>query len=129
MKKKLSYIGYNGLGNQVRDILHIHDLCELVDLQIKKINSINNTLFTVGGSKKNSISLKELTKVCEKISGNRLNISKIKKTSIYDIPYFVTDNSKVTKTYNWRPKRNVFKTVLDTYNWLKKDKSNLIKFF
>ena len=129
MKKKLSYIGYNGLGNQVRDILHIHDLCELVDLQIKKINSINNTLFTVGGSKKNSISLKELTKVCEKISGNRLNISKIKKTSIYDIPYFVTDNSKVTKTYNWKPKRNVFKTVLDTYNWLKKDKSNLIKFF
>ena len=129
MKKKLSYIGYNGLGNQVRDILHIHDLCELVDLQIKKINSINNTLFTVGGSKKNSISLKELTKVCEKISGNRLSISKIKKTSIYDIPYFVTDNSKVTKTYNWKPKRNVFKTVLDTYNWLKKDKSNLIKFF
>ena len=129
MKKKLSYIGYNGLGNQVRDILHIHDLCELVDLQIKKINSINNTLFTVGGSKKNSISLKELTKVCEKISGNRLNISKIKKTSIYDIPYFVTDNSKVMKKYNWKPKRNVFKTVLDTYNWLKKDKSNLIKFF
>tara|TARA_Y100001970_G_scaffold287097_1_gene410897 strand:+ start:3023 stop:4045 length:1023 start_codon:yes stop_codon:yes gene_type:complete len=128
-KKKLSYIGYNGHGYQVRDVLHIYDLCELINLQIKKINSINNTLFTVGGSKNNSISLKELTKVCEKISRNRLNISKIKKTSIYDIPYFVTDNSKVTKTYNWKPKRNVFKTVLDTYNWLKNDKSKLIKFF
>ena len=128
-KNKLNYIGYNGLGNQVRDVLHIYDLCDLINLQIKKINSINNTLFTVGGSKKNSISLKELTKICEKISKNRLNISKIKKTSIYDIPYFVTDNSKVTRTYNWKPKRNVFKTVLDTYNWLKDDKSNLIKFF
>ncbi len=83
----------------------------------------------MGGGKINSISLKELTKICEKISGNILNISKIKKTSIYDIPYFVTDNSKVTKTYNWKPKRNVFKTVLDTYNWLKVDKSKLIKFF
>jgi len=128
-KKKLNYIGYNGLGNQVRDILHIYDLCDLINLQIKKINSINNTLFTVGGSKKNSISLKELTKICEKISKNKLNISKIKKTSIYDIPYFVTDNSKVTRTYNWKPKRNVFKTVLDTYNWFKNGKSKLIKFF
>ena len=129
MQKKLNYIGYNGLGNQVRDVLHIYDLCDLIYLQIKKINSINNTLFTVGGSKKNSISLKELTKICEKISGNRLVILRIKRTSIYDIPYFVTDNSKVEKTYKWKPKRNVFKTVLDTYNWLKSDKSNLIKFF
>ena len=129
MKKKLNYIGYDGHGNQVRDVLHIYDLCDLIYLQIKKINSINNSLFTVGGSKKNSVSLKELTNICEKISGNKLNISKIKKTSIYDIPYFVTNNSKVTKNYNWKPKRNVFKTVLDTYNWLKSDKSNLIKFF
>ena len=129
MKKKLNYIGYNGLGNQVRDVLHIYDLCELIDLQIKKINYINNTLFTVGGSKRNCISLNELTTICEKISGNTLNISKIKKTSIYDIPYFVTNNSKVTKTYNWKPKRNIFKTVLDTYNWLKEDKSKLNKFF
>ena len=129
MKKKLNYIGYNGLGNQVRDVLHIYDLCELIDLQIKKINYINNTLFTVGGSKRNCISLNELTTICEKISGNTLNISKIKKTSIYDIPYFVTNNSKVTKTYNWKPKRNVFRTVLDTYNWLKEDKSIINKFF
>ena len=129
MKKKLNYIGYNGLGNQVRDVLHIYDLCELIDLQIKKINYINNTLFTVGGSKRNCISLNELTTICEKISGNTLNISKIKKTSIYDIPYFVTNNSKVTKTYNWKPKRNVFRTVLDTYNWLKEDKSKINKFF
>ena len=129
IKKKLNYIGYNGLGNQVRDVLHIYDLCDLIDLQIKKINSINNTLFTVGGSKRNSISLKELTKICEKVSKNRLNISKVKKTSIYDIPFFVTDNSKVSKMYKWKPKRSVFKTVLDTYNWLKKDKSKLSKFF
>ncbi len=129
MKKKLNYIGYDGHGNQVRDVLHIYDLCDLIYLQIKKINSINNSLFTVGGSKKNSVSLKELTNICEKVSGNKLNISKIKKTSIYDIPYFVTNNSKVTKNYNWKPKRNVFKTVLDTYNWLKSDKSNLINFF
>ena len=39
------------------------------------------------------------------------------------------NNSKVSKTYNWKPKRNIFKTVLDTYNWLKEDKSKINKFF
>ena len=103
---KLKYFGYGGFGNQVRDILHVHDLCELINIQIKKMHLINNKLFTVGGSIKNTISLKKLTKICEKITNKRLKISKIKKTSIYDIPYYVTDNSKVTKTYSWKPKKD-----------------------
>ena len=34
-KKNLTYIGYGGLGNQIRDVLHINDLCRLIDIQIK----------------------------------------------------------------------------------------------
>ena len=129
MKKKLSYIGYGGKGNQTRDVLHIYDLCELIFMQIKKIDSINNSLFTVGGSTKSNISLKKLTKICQEITGNKLRITKVKKTSIYDIPYFVTDNSKVIKSYNWEPRRNILNIVKDTYNWLKDNKANLIKYF
>tara|TARA_B110001450_G_scaffold81768_1_gene77566 strand:+ start:359 stop:1381 length:1023 start_codon:yes stop_codon:yes gene_type:complete len=129
MKKKLSYIGYEGLGNQVRDVLHVNDLSELINIQIKNLNKINNTLFTVGGSKKSYTSLKKLTEICQKITGNKLSISKIKKTSIYDIPYFITDNSKVTRAYGWRPKKNISNIIKDTYKWLKINKSNLIKYF
>ena len=129
MKKKLSYIGYGGKGNQTRDVLHIYDLCELIFMQIKKIGSINNSLFTVGGSTKSNISLKKLTKICQEITGNKLRITKVKKTSIYDIPYFITDNSKVIKSYNWKPKRNILNIVKDTYNWLKNNKAYLVKYF
>jgi len=129
MKKKLSYIGYEGLGNQVRDVLHIDDLSELINIQIKNLNKINNTLFTVGGSKKSYTSLKKLTEICQKITGNKLSMSKIKKTSIYDIPYFITDNSKITRTYGWKPKKNITNIIKDTYKWLKINKSNLIKYF
>ena len=129
MKKKLSYIGYEGLGNQVRDVLHIDDLSELINIQIKNLNKINNTLFTVGGSKKSYTSLKKLTEICQKITGNKLSMSKIKKTSIYDIPYFITDNSKVTRAYGWKPKKNISNIIKDTYKWLKINKSNLIKYF
>jgi CDP-paratose 2-epimerase len=129
MKKKLSYIGYGGTGNQVRDVLHIYDLCDLIYLQIKKNKSINNSLFTVGGSKISNTSLKNLTTMCQDITGKKLLITKIKKTSIYDIPYFITDNSKVTRIYRWKPKRNIKSIVKDTHDWLQNNKANLIKYF
>ena len=128
-KKKMKYIGYGGLGNQVRDVLHIDDLSELVNLQIKKINKINNKIFTVGGSKKSYTSLRQLTGICEKITKNKIKFNKVSKTSIYDIPYFITNNKLVTKTYGWKPKRNILKVVSDTFLWLKNNESTINKYF
>lgn len=127
-KKNLKYIGYGGSGNQIRDVLHIYDLCKIIEIQIKKINTIHNKLFTIGGAKKNSISLKDLTYICEKISNNKIRFNSIKKTSIYDIPYFVTDNKNIFKTYNWKPQRNMVDIVRDIYNWLIKDKKIVKKY-
>ncbi len=128
-KKKLKYIGYGGYGNQVRDVLHIQDLCEIVLKQIKKIKKINNITFNIGGGTKNAISLKELTARCEKVTGNKLKIKKIKKTSMFDIPYFVTDNKKINKYYNWKPRYNLNNIVIDIYHWLKKNKKNIGHYF
>ncbi len=127
IKKNLKYIGYGGFGNQIRDVLHISDLLNLINIQIKKFNSINNKLFCVGGSNKSKISLNELTSICQNITKNRIKFKKINKTSIYDIPYHVTDNSKVTKTYKWQPKKDIFDIVEDTYKWLKINKTKLKK--
>ena len=128
-KNKLKYIGYGGFGNQVRDVLHIYDLCELIFLQINNINKINNRMFTVGGSKKSFTSLRQLTKICEKITKNKIKFAKVSKTSIYDIPYFITKNNQVMKTYGWKPKRNIYKVVKDTYLWLKNNKSKINNYF
>ena len=40
------------------------------------MNKINNRLFAVGGSKKSYTSLKQLTKICEKIRKIKLNLKK-----------------------------------------------------
>ena len=128
-KKKLSYIGYGGYGNQVRDVLHIDDLSELILLQIKNINKINNKLFTVGGSKTSYTSLSQLTKLCQKITGNKIKMGKVSKTSSYDIPYYLSDNTHVSNTYRWKPKRNINQVVMDTFLWLKKNKPIIKKYF
>jgi len=125
IKKNLKYIGYGGHGHQIRDVLHIADLTELIEIQIKKFDKINNKLFCIGGSDFSYTSLKKLTKICEIITGNKVKFTKQPKSSIYDIPYFITDNSKITKTYNWKPKRNILKVVSDTYKWLITNKKQL----
>ena len=128
-KQKLKYIGYGGHGNQIRDVLHINDLCSLILVQIKKFKKLNNKLFTVGGSKKSYTSLNNLTKICQKITKNKIKLDRQAKTSIYDIPYYITNNGLVSKTYKWKPKKNIYDVVMDTYIWLSNNKNSLKKYF
>ena len=121
-KKKLSYIGFGGHGNQVRDVIHIDDVCEIIYLQIKNLNKKYNNTFNVGGGPKNSISLKQLTSKCRIITNKKINIGKISSTSNFDIPYFVTDNSKIKKFYKWKPIKNIDLVLKDVYTWLTKNK-------
>ena len=122
LKKKLSYIGFGGNGHQVRDILHINDVCEIILIQIKKINKINNKIFNIGGGINNSISLKNLTIKCEKLTKNRIQFKSVSRTSIFDIPYYVSDNTKLKKFYKWKPSKNIDKIIGDIYHWLCKNK-------
>ena len=122
-KKKLSYIGFGGKGHQVRDVIHIDDVCNIILLQIKKLKSINNNIFNIGGGAKNSISLYSLTNKCKKLTKNNINIKKVLRTSIFDIPYFVTDNSKILKTYKWKPTKNIDKILKDIFIWLSQNKN------
>ena len=124
-KKKLNYIGYGGYGNRSRCSSHTY-LCELIIL-LKNLTKYIQ--ITIGGSKKSYTSLINLTKLCQNITGNKIKIGKIKKTSIYDIPYYISDNKVVTKTYKWKPKRDIYKVVNDTFLWLKNNKLNIKKYF
>lgn len=118
LKKKLNYIGFGGYGNQVRDIIHIDDVCEIILIQIKKFKKIKNHTFNIGGGIKNAVSLKDLTTMCENLTKNKIKFGRIGKTSIYDIPYFVTDNNKISRFYKWKPKKNIDQIINDIYRWL-----------
>ena len=127
-KKRLSYIGFDGKGSQIRDVIHISDVCKLIALQIKKINNIYNLTINVGGGKENAISLKNLTKYCQKITSNKIKISSKKITSNYDIPYYITNNSKVRKLYKWGPEKSFLHIIQDVYKWMVSNKKILKKY-
>ena len=124
-KKKLNYIGYKGKGNQVRDILHIDDLYNLVFLQLNEFYKFRNNTFNIGGGFKNKISLANLTYICDDIFDISKKIYTIKETRYGDIPYYVTNFNKINKLSGWKPEIPVQKTVEDIYEWTK---NNLIIF-
>ncbi|HEX3934177.1 MAG TPA: NAD-dependent epimerase/dehydratase family protein [Puia sp.] len=124
-KKDLGYFGYGGQGKQVRDILHIDDYFTLVDYQIHNMEKLNGRLINVGGGKEVSVSLKELTALCETVSGNSVNIAAVKEDRQADIRIYLTDNALVTALTGWRPTIPAAQIVADVHHWLRENEPML----
>lgn len=124
-KQDLAYIGFGGKGKQVRDILHINDLYRLVDQQIHQPERFNGGIYNVGGGSENSISLQELTVYCEKTTGNVITMDEVHETRKTDIPFYITDNTKITELSGWKPEIKINEIVDDIFNWIDKNKEIL----
>lgn len=125
----LSYTGFGGEGLQVRDVLHAEDLLDLVTLQLENLNAYGWKVWNVGGGIANSVSLRELTALCRKLTGNEIPLAAVPETAPADIPWYVTDNAAVTRDTGWEPRRSVRDLALDVLAWLRSDAPNLQPFF
>ena len=72
--RPLAYLGWGGTGKQVRDLLHVEDLCELVDRQLTETERFAGQTLNVGGGTANSLSLQETTRLCQQITGRRIAV-------------------------------------------------------
>ena len=126
-KKKLKYIGYGGKGHQVRDVLNVQDLSRLIELQITNFNKFNNETYNIGGGMFSKITLLKLTEMCKEIFNTKIEPLKSKEARPGDIPYYVSDYSKIQKLSGWHPEIRIEKTVEDIYLWAEKNKSKLSK--
>jgi len=115
---RLEYIGYGGHGKQVRDVLHIDDLFDLVDGQISRPDLFDGRVYNVGGGPANSVSLRELTTACQEVTGNNIEITPRPETSDVDIRIYISDNEKVKRDLGWQPRRSVSDIVGDVHEWL-----------
>lgn len=124
-KQPLSYIGYGGTGKQVRDMLHTDDLFRLIDWQMHHLEEINGEIFNVGGGTEISLSLQEMTVLCEQITGNTINIVQVPENRTADIRIYITDNSKVTAKTGWEPQILPEQIFREIYNWIKENEQQL----
>ena len=118
LNRPLAYIGFGGQGKQVRDLLHIDDLVELVLLQSRRIAEFRGDVFPAGGSTVSNLSLREATDLCQTITGRRLPLSTQLTNRPADVIWFVTDNGPTTARLGWRPARSAETILRDVQAWL-----------
>jgi len=123
--QSLKYIGYGGTGKQVRDLLHVDDVVSLIDLQIHQIEKFQGKIYNVGGGAENSASLFEMTSICEKITGNKIQIASEVETRTADLRIYITDNSLIEKEIGWKPTKSVEQIFTDIYHWIKENETQL----
>jgi CDP-paratose 2-epimerase len=121
----LSYIGYGGEGKQVRDLLHVDDLVELVDQQVGEPVRWAGFVGNVAGGRENSLSLLETTEICRELTGNEVPIDRVPETRQGDVPIFIADCARLLERTNWRPRRDPRRTLSDIHGWTTANESSL----
>ncbi|MGA2031997.1 MAG: NAD-dependent epimerase/dehydratase family protein [Thermoguttaceae bacterium] len=117
-EKPLQYVGFDGGGKQVRDLLHVDDLFDLLVLQLQSPAQWDASIYNVGGGPAISVSLLELTALCEKVTGRRIPIAPVPQTSAMDLRIYLSDSRKAQRDFGWRPTRGVEQILDDIYRWI-----------
>ena len=125
--RPLSYIGYGGAGKQVRDFLHVADLCELIAEQIQNFDPWDGWLGNVSGGQQNAASLCELTTLCRELTGKTIPIAAVPASRPNDLRIFIADCARLFERTQWRPQRDVRRILLDTHAWVTEHAGQLEK--
>ncbi len=126
-KRPLKYIGFGGKGKQVRDLLHVDDLCRLIDLQASSLSKLSGNIYNVGGAKEISLSLLETTVLCQEITGNKIKVGRDLRNRPGDIAVYLTDNQKITSQLKWKPQKPAVMILNDIFNWIRNNEAKLRK--
>ncbi len=126
--RNLQYIGFNGSGKQVRDFLHVDDFCELLLAQLNDFDRYRGRVFNVGGGVANSLSLCELTALCQEITGKRIGITPVEETRPADVRIYITDSRRVMEASGWSARRDARATLADIFEWIRANEERVKPF-
>ena len=115
----VKYIGYGGAGKQVRDLMHVDDLIELIDDQLTRPAHWAGATVNVGGGRSGSLSLRETTALCEEITGRSLEIGSEEAERAGDVRIYLTDTRALERYTDWRPRLGPREILADIFEWVR----------
>jgi CDP-paratose 2-epimerase len=115
---ELRYIGYGGVGKQVRDLLHVDDLADLIEDQLLRPDHWDGATVNVGGGSDCSLSLLETTEICAELTGNRIGIRPSSEARPGDVRIYLSDCARLGGLTDWRPRRGPRQVLEDTLAWV-----------
>ena len=124
-RQPLRYIGFGGAGKQVRDLLHVEDLVELVERQLLDPERWDGRVLNVGGGRECSLSLRETTAICRELSGAEVPIEPVGETRAGDVPVYLSDCGALFEFDEWRPRRSARQVLADIDAWIASDEERI----
>jgi CDP-paratose 2-epimerase len=124
-RNPLSYIGFGGHGKQVRDLLHVEDLVDLVERQLRAAAAWDGRTVNVGGGRQCSLSLQETTEICRRLTGNEVAIAPVAETRAGDVPVYLSDCARLFGLDDWRPLRSAEQVLTDIHSWIAADEERI----
>jgi CDP-paratose 2-epimerase len=95
-------IQLNGVGKQVRDLLHVADLSRLIEMIPSRLDAGSRLSVNVGGGPANSLSILELFQAMKEVFGLKVEY-RTGEMRVSDQRYFVSDNVRLTNLCGWTP--------------------------
>jgi CDP-paratose 2-epimerase len=117
-QRPLRYIGFGGSGKQVRDLLHVEDLLDLVDEQLGDPARWAGATVNVGGGAACSLSLLETTELCREITGRITDVKPSSESRPGDVPIYISDCTRLEEFTEWRPRRGPDEILGDIHIWI-----------
>lgn len=124
LERPVTYLGFKG--KQVRDILFIADLCDLIERQLDSLDRCAGKVWNVGGGRSNSISLMEATELFQRLMNRRMVTSVSEEIRKGDVIVYITDNSRVSADLGWAPAISLEQGAQKLAEWVSDRKSELV---
>jgi CDP-paratose 2-epimerase len=123
--RRLRYIGYGASGKQVRDLLFIDDLVDLIEEQLMRPEDWTGFNGNVGGGRECSLSLLEATSLCRELTGNEVSIDRVDESRAGDVPLFISDCSRLFERTQWRPRHSPQEILEEIAVWVQENDRTL----
>jgi len=101
---RLRYLGFGGLGHQVRDALHPDDLAHLLLQQLQLTSGADHPrLMNVSGGPESAFSIAELSAWCRDRFGVDQAVIQDGTPRAFDLGWLILDDRLCRQTFGWRP--------------------------
>ncbi len=105
-RRPLRYIGFHGLGPQVRDAFHPRDLASLLTLQMQTSRKHGCRIYNAGGGPANAMSLAQVNAWCDDSFGKHTPQPDT-RVRPFDIPWMIMDNRLIEQEFAWYPETSL----------------------
>lgn len=120
---------YGFKGKQVRDVLFVPDILNLVDIQINNLNQFRGEVFNIGGGYKVNTSLLECISSIERLTNKKIKWHYNKTQRKADQCVYISNITKAKKLLGWEPNIKMDHGIMHIINWVIENENELRRLY